>query len=143
MMGFMNIHRTFILTIALAASSALAQTPTPAAATSPASPTKSPAAAATTSPAASTTTTTTTAPAQPSADMQEMMKVMMEMGKVGENHKLLAEMAGNWTYTAKMYMDPAGPPQESKGTATRKACALATRSSMSMLLRLSTVARCS
>ena len=123
MIGFMNIHRTFILTIALAASSAFAQSPTPAAATSPASPTKSPAAAATTSPAAttSTTTSTTTAPAQPSADMQEMMKVMMEMGKVGENHKLLAEMAGNWTYIAKMYMDPAGQPHESKGTATRKA----------------------
>lgn len=112
MIGFMNIHRTFILTIALAASSAFAQTPTPAAAISPA-------ASATTSPAA--TTSTTTAPAQPSADMQEMMKVMMEMGKVGENHKLLAEMAGSWTYTAKMYMDPAGQPQESKGTATRKA----------------------
>jgi hypothetical protein len=121
MMAFMNTNRAFILTVALAASSAFAQSPSPATATSPAAaPTKSPAAA--TSPAASsTTTTTTTAPAQPSADMQEMMKVMMEMGKVGENHKLLAEMAGNWTYTAKMYMDPAGQPQESKGTATRKA----------------------
>ena len=111
----MNINRTLILTAALAASSAFAQTPTPA--TSPATTTKSPAAAAT-SPAASTTTT---APAQPSADMQKMMEVMMEMGKVGENHKLLAELAGNWTYALKMYMDPAGKPQESKGTSTRKA----------------------
>jgi len=51
----------------------------------------------------------------------EMMKVMMEMGKAGENHKILGELAGDWTYTAKMWMDPAGKPQESKGTATRKA----------------------
>ena len=53
--------------------------------------------------------------------MQKMMEMMMEMGKVGENHKVLAELAGNWTYTAKMWMDPAGKPQESKGTSTRKA----------------------
>ncbi len=47
---------------------------------------------------------------------------MMEMGKLGENHKLLGELAGNWTYTLKMWMDPRpGKPQESKGTATRKA----------------------
>ena len=47
--------------------------------------------------------------------------MMMEMGKVGENHKILAEMAGNWTYTAKMWMEPGGKPEESKGTSTRKA----------------------
>ena len=50
-----------------------------------------------------------------------MMEMMTEMGKVSENHKLLGSMAGSWTYTAKMYMDPSGTPQESKGTATRKA----------------------
>ena len=124
MIGFMNITRTLILTVALAASSAFAQTSTPAVATSPSAVTATSPAAETTSPAVKTTTpatTTTTAPAQPSADMQEMMKVMMEMGKVGENHKLLAELAGNWTYTVKMWMDPAGKPQESKGTSTRKA----------------------
>lgn len=71
------------------------------------------------SPANATTTTTAAAPS--AADMQKMMEVMMEMGKPGENHKLLAEMAGNWTYALKMWMDPAGKPQESKGTATRKA----------------------
>ena len=60
--------------------------------------------------------------AQPSAeDMQKMMAQMMEFGKPGENHKLLAGMAGNWTYALKMWMDPKGKPQESKGTATRKA----------------------
>lgn len=124
MIGFMNITRTLILTVALAASSAFAQTSTPAVATSPSAVTATSPAAETTSPAVKTSTpatTTTTAPAQPSADMQEMMKVMMEMGKVGDNHKLLAELAGNWTYTVKMWMDPAGKPQESKGTSTRKA----------------------
>jgi len=60
--------------------------------------------------------------AQPSeADMKKMMEQMMELGKTGENHKLLASMAGNWAYTVKMWMDPTGKPQESKGTATRKA----------------------
>ena len=119
----MNINRALILTVPLAATSAFAQAPTPASTASPALSNANPAVPTTSPPATSTSpaTTTTTAPAQPSADMQEMMKVMMEMGKVGENHKLLGELAGNWTYTAKMWMDPSGKPQESKGTATRKA----------------------
>ena len=76
-----------------------------------------------TSPAAPATASATgTAVAAPSADeMQKMMAQMMEMGKIGENHKVLAGMAGNWTYTLKMWMDPTGKPQESKGTSTRKA----------------------
>ncbi len=47
---------------------------------------------------------------------------MMELSKLNENHKLLASMDGNWNYTIKMWMnpDPNAPPQESKGTATRK-----------------------
>jgi hypothetical protein len=51
-----------------------------------------------------------------------MMKQMMEMSKLNENHKLLADMNGNWNYTIKMWMnpDPNAKPQESKGTATRK-----------------------
>jgi hypothetical protein len=53
--------------------------------------------------------------------MQKMMAQMMELSKTGENHKLLAEMAGSWSYTVTMWMDPKGKPQESKGTATRKA----------------------
>jgi hypothetical protein len=60
--------------------------------------------------------------AQPSAEeMQKMMAQMMELSKTGENHKLLGEMAGSWTYGVKMWMDPSAKPQESKGTATRKA----------------------
>lgn len=79
-----------------------------------------------TTPATATTSTAATAPAsaaQPSAEeMKKMMAQMMELGKPGENHKLLAELAGSWTYTMKMMMDPStGKPSESKGTATRKA----------------------
>jgi uncharacterized protein DUF1579 len=53
---------------------------------------------------------------------QEMMKQMIELSKLNENHKLLASMDGNWNYTIKFWMnpDPNAPPQESKGTATRK-----------------------
>src|SRR5437667_3775394 len=53
---------------------------------------------------------------------QEMMKQMMEMSKLNENHKLLVDMNGNWNYTIKFWMnpDPNAPPQQSKGTATRK-----------------------
>ena len=53
---------------------------------------------------------------------QEMMKQMMEMSKLNENHKLLADMNGNWNYSIRFWMnpDPNAKPQESKGTATRK-----------------------
>jgi len=47
---------------------------------------------------------------------------MVEMSKLNENHKLLSSLDGNWTFAIKMWMnpDPNAPPQESKGTATRK-----------------------
>src|SRR4029077_11083922 len=53
---------------------------------------------------------------------EEMMKQMMEMSKLNENHKMLEEMNGSWNYTIKFWMnpDPNAKPQESKGTATRK-----------------------
>ena len=60
---------------------------------------------------------------QPSAaDMQKMMQQMMELNKPGENQKLLAGLAGTWSYTVKFWMnpDPSAKPEESKGTATRK-----------------------
>src|SRR5256886_15504014 len=52
----------------------------------------------------------------------DMMKQMMEMSKLNENHKLLSSLDGNWDYTIKFWMnpDPNAKPQESKGTATRK-----------------------
>ena len=53
---------------------------------------------------------------------QVMMKQMMEMSKLNENHKVLTDLDGNWNYTIKFWMnpDPNAPPQQSKGTATRK-----------------------
>jgi len=41
---------------------------------------------------------------------------------LNENHKLLADLDGNWTYTIKFWMnpDPNAKPEESKGTAVRK-----------------------
>src|SRR5947208_16095189 len=61
-----------------------------------------------------------TATGQPNP--QEMMKQMIEMSKLNENHKLLSAMNGNWNFAIKMWMnpDPNAKPQESKGTATRK-----------------------
>jgi hypothetical protein len=57
---------------------------------------------------------------QPNA--ADMMKQMMELSKIGEHHKLLSSLDGNWDYTIKFWMnpDPNAKPQESKGTATRK-----------------------
>src|SRR5207302_7209054 len=57
---------------------------------------------------------------QPNA--ADMMKQMMELAKISENHKLLSSLDGNWDYTIKFWMnpDPNAKPQESKGTATRK-----------------------
>ena len=56
-------------------------------------------------------------------DMQKMMAEMMELAKLGENHKLLADLAGTWNFTVKMWMngDPTSKADESKGVATRKA----------------------
>jgi hypothetical protein len=87
-------------TAALLASPSFAQTP----AASPAMPT---------SPAAASA-------AQPNPE--EMMKQMMELAKLNENHKLLADLNGTWNYTIKMWMnpDPSAKPEESKGTAVRK-----------------------
>ena len=75
---------------------------------------------ATPSPAA-TASAPKTSGAPSAAEMQQMMAKMMELGKPGENHKQLAQLVGNWTYTVKMWMDPSAPPTQSKGTATRKA----------------------
>jgi hypothetical protein len=57
-------------------------------------------------------------PAQ--GDDAQMMAVMMEMAKPGENHKILAETTGSWTYKVKWWMRPDAPPMESTGTTTTK-----------------------
>ena len=77
------------------------------------------------SPALATSPATAVSATGGQPNPQEMMKQMMEMmemSKLNENHKLLADMNGNWNYTIKFWMnpDPNAPPQQSKGTATRK-----------------------
>ena len=73
-------------------------------------------------PAAVAPASAAVAPAASAPSEAEMMKQMMELSKMNENHKLLSSLDGNWTYTIKMWMnpDPSAKPQESKGTATRK-----------------------
>src|SRR5213082_4267521 len=50
---------------------------------------------------------------QPNA--ADMMKQMIELSKLNENHKLLSSLDGNWDCTVKMWMDgnTSGKPQES------------------------------
>jgi hypothetical protein len=111
----MKIFLKSLIVLFAIASVALAQTPSAA----PKVPAASTPAAATTTTTASSpaTTSTTTTNAAPSA---EEMKQMMELAKLNENHKLLASMAGTWSYTVKMWMAPGAPPTESTGTAVRK-----------------------
>ncbi len=47
----------------------------------------------------------------------DQMKIWMEYMTPAKEHVDLAKMAGDWTFTSKMWMDPASPPQESAGTA--------------------------
>ena len=67
-----------------------------------------------TTPAVSAPATNETAP-----NPAEMMKQMMEMAKLNENHKLLGDLAGSCTYTVKM-MAPGEPASTSTGSLTRK-----------------------
>ena len=101
--------KTTILLIAIAALPALAEEPSTA--PSPSSATSSSSSAVATSPVA--------APAG-SPDEAAMMKQMMELAKLNENHKLLADYDGTWTYTVTMWMAPGAPPEKSTGTAVRK-----------------------
>jgi hypothetical protein len=87
--------------ISVIASIASAQTPAPQPSTPPAS---------VTSPAVS-------APASPNE--AEMMKQMMELAKLNDNHKLLADLAGSWSTSVKM-MEPGKEPTVSKGSVTYK-----------------------
>ncbi len=54
------------------------------------------------------------------AKMQEMMKKMKEYGTPGESHKVLSDLAGNWTFTIKHWETADAKPQESTGTSTMK-----------------------
>jgi hypothetical protein len=96
---------TAFLAIAFIASTVCAQSPAPQA--------SAPSTTVTT-PAVSAPATTTASPSE-----AEMMKQMMEMAKLNENHKLLADMAGTWSTSVKM-MAPGEPPSTSTGTVTFK-----------------------
>src|SRR4029450_1963327 len=101
MKTFISLAILFCSTLAVIPSFAQVPTSSPAAATSAAAPPSG----------------------QPTAeDMQKMMTQMMELSKPTENHKLLADLAGTWTFTTKFWMnpDPNAKPEESKGTAVRK-----------------------
>lgn len=67
---------------------------------------------------------TGTVPAQDKAadakKQAEMMAAYAKAAAPGPQHKLLEPLAGKWTFTAKFWMDPSGPPMNSKGTAERK-----------------------
>lgn len=74
----------------------------------------------------SVATSPVAAPASTSATGQpseaEMMKQMAELAKLNENHKLLGDLSGTWSFTVKSWMngDPSTKPSESKGVAVRK-----------------------
>lgn len=51
-------------------------------------------------------------PPMDSPEMQAMMKAMTP----GPEHQRMARMAGDWTFTNKLWMDPSAPPSEGSGT---------------------------
>ncbi len=51
----------------------------------------------------------------------DMMAMMMELSKPGENHKLLEGTVGTWTYSVKWWMSPEAAPSESTGTSVARA----------------------
>jgi Protein of unknown function (DUF1579) len=50
----------------------------------------------------------------------EMMAMLMELAKPGEQHRLLQDGAGTWDYSVKWWMNPEAPPAESTGTTVLK-----------------------
>lgn len=56
------------------------------------------------------------APKAPSPEEQAMMEAYEKMGRVGEQHQMLAGLVGKWSYENTMWMDPSAPPQVSTGT---------------------------
>src|SRR5205814_7344821 len=91
--------------ISIIASIGFAQPPAPQPSTPPTS---------VTSPAVSAPATNTASPNE-----AEMIKQMMELAKLNENHKLLADLAGSWSTSVKM-MEPGKEPTVSKGSVTYK-----------------------
>jgi hypothetical protein len=61
-----------------------------------------------------------TMPAAGKMDEKAMMEMMAKYSTPGEEHKRLEALVGTWDTTARMWMDPAAPPQESKGVSENK-----------------------
>jgi hypothetical protein len=53
-------------------------------------------------------------------DEKAMMEMMAKYSTPGAEHKALESWVGTWDTTAKMWMDPNSPPQESKGASENK-----------------------
>ncbi len=51
---------------------------------------------------------------------EAMDQTATEVAVPGEYHGLLEQMAGSWTYTGKMWMQPGAPPMELSGTSEFK-----------------------
>ena len=62
----------------------------------------------------------TPSPSAAQPNEAEMMKQMMELSQLNENHKLLAQLVGKWRFTVQMWMAPGAPPSKSSGTAVTK-----------------------
>lgn len=58
------------------------------------------------------------APPQMSAEQKAMMDKMTKAATPGSQHAMLSKMAGEWTCSVKLQMDPSQPPQASQSTAT-------------------------
>lgn len=54
----------------------------------------------------------------PTAEQQAMMEAWQKAATPGPNHELLASLAGDWAFAAKMWMEPGAAPELSSGTAT-------------------------
>lgn len=49
---------------------------------------------------------------------EEQMKAWQDYMTPGEYHKMLQDLAGNWTFKMKMWSDPSAKPENYEGTAT-------------------------
>ena len=52
-------------------------------------------------------------------ELEAAMAAMEAAARPGEHHEFLAALEGEWTFTSKMWMDPAEPPEESPGESTK------------------------
>ena len=59
-------------------------------------------------------------PQQQMPTQEEMMAKWKEYSTPGDEHKVLNSMIGNWDYNVEFYMDPAAPPEKSKGKSTMR-----------------------